>query len=35
VLLPLFEIEPKLELPVFGKLNELVAKVETSSITKL
>ena len=35
VLLPLFEIEPKLELPVFGKLNELVVKVETSNITKL
>ena len=35
VLLPLFEIEPKLELPFFGKLNELVAQVETSSITKI
>ncbi len=35
VLLPLFEIEPELELPVFGKLKGLVAKVESSSITKL
>ncbi len=35
VLLPLFEIEPELELPIFGKLKELVAKVESSSITKL
>ncbi len=35
VLMPLFEIEPELELPVFGKLKGLVAKVESSSITKL
>ncbi|MBQ34460.1 MAG: 2-amino-4-hydroxy-6-hydroxymethyldihydropteridine diphosphokinase [Candidatus Thioglobus sp.] len=35
VLLPLFEIEPELELPIFGKLKDLVAKVESSSITKL
>ena len=35
VLLPLFEIEPELELPIFGKLKELVTKVESSSITKL
>ncbi len=35
VLLPLFEIEPELELPGFGKLKELVRKVYSSSITKL
>ena len=35
VLLPLFEIEPELELPGFGKLKELVRKVDSSSITKL
>ena len=35
VLLPLFEIEPELELPIFGKLKHLLAKVESSSITKL
>ncbi len=35
VLLPLFEIEPELELPGYGKLKELVRKVDSSSITKL
>ena len=35
VLLPLFEIEPDLELPIFGKLKDLAAKVESSNITKL
>jgi len=35
VLLPLFEIESELELPGFGKLKELVRKVDSSSITKL
>ena len=35
VLLPLFEIEPELVLPVFGSLKELVEKIDASCIIKL
>jgi 2-amino-4-hydroxy-6-hydroxymethyldihydropteridine diphosphokinase len=35
VLIPLYEIEPDLKVPVLGSLNELIDKIDTSELMKL
>ena len=35
VLLPLFEIEPRLKLPLLGSLKDLIERIETSDVEKL